>query len=163
MKNFYSTGDNLMFLAQQIVAPQHASGDTYTQLVGPGEGATTPINLVEDGDPCVVGRIVGVANMDAIFAADEIIISTRGVFSLAVKANYGAGIHYGETVYIDPVAATLSDNSAGIPFGCVVLANGGTAAGQDAIAVPVGSTSTVLVKLFGQTPDSNGYQGGIGS
>jgi len=35
------TGDNLQFAASQIVAPQHASGDTYTNLIGPGEGATT--------------------------------------------------------------------------------------------------------------------------
>ena len=61
MKNFYQTGDNLTFLASQIVAPQHTLGDTYTNLVGPGEGATTPVNLVEDSDPVVIGRIVGVA------------------------------------------------------------------------------------------------------
>jgi len=151
MKNFYTTGDNLTFLASQIVAPQHASGDEYTDLVGPGEGATTPINLVEDGDPCVIGRVVGVANTDAVFATDNIVVSTRGVYTLAVTANYGAGIHVGETVYIDPVTAVLSDNSAGIPFGCALQ------------SVVHGSTTTIQVKLFGQTPDSNGYQGGIGS
>jgi len=107
----------------------------------------------------VIGRIVGVSNMDAVFATDLVIISTRGVYTLPVKANYGAGIHYGETVYIDPVAATLSDNSAGIPFGVVV----GAASGQFAIAVPVTQTLTVQVRLFGATPDSNGYAGGIGS
>lgn len=151
MKTFYITGDNLQFLASQIVAPQHASGDTYTNLVGPGLGATLPVNLVEDGDPCVVGRIVGVSNMDAVFATDSIVISTRGVYMLAVKANYTAGIHVGETVYIDPVTAVISDNAAGIPFGCAV----------GAVAYP--ATTTIQVKLFGQTPDSNGYQGGIGS
>jgi hypothetical protein len=157
MKNFYSTGDNLSFLASEIVAPQHSTGDTYTNLVGPGEGATTPVNLVEDGDPCLIGRIVGVSNMDAVFATDLIVVSTRGVYSLPVKANYGAGIHVGETVYIDPVAATLSDNSAGVPFGVVVPPNGGTAGGVNAIAVPVGATNTVLVKLFGQTPGAVGF------
>jgi len=154
MKNFYETGDNLQFLASQIVAPQHASGDTYTNLVGPSEGATTPVNLVEDGDPCVIGRIVGVSNMDAVFATDLIVVSTRGVYALAVKANYGAGIHLGETVYIDPVAATLSDNSAGVPFGVVVPAAGYTGG---SIVVPVGSTVTVLVKLFSQTPGATGF------
>lgn len=145
MKNFYETGDNLSFLASQIVAPQHSTGDAYTNLVGPGEGATTPINLVEDSDPCVIGRIVGVANSDAIFATDTIVVSTRGVYTLAVTSYYGAGIHIGETVYIDPVAATLSDKNAGVPFG-VALA-----------WVPEGSTSTIQVKLFGQTPGATGF------
>lgn len=145
MKNFYATGDNLNFLASQIVAPQHSTGDTYTNLVGPGEGATTPINLVEDGDPCVVGRIVGVANNDAIFATDTIVVSTRGIYTLPVTANYGAGIHIGETVYIDPVAATLSDNSAGIPFGCALA------------FIAHGSLSTIQVKLFAQTPGAIGF------
>lgn len=157
MKNFYSTGDNLQFVASEIVHPSHASGDTYTNLVGPGEGASTPVNLVEDGDPCVIGRIVGVANMDAVFATDVIVVSTRGVYSLAVTANYGAGIHYGETVYIDPAAGTLSDNSAGVPFGVIVPPNGSTVGGVNSIAVPVGSTSTVYVKLFGQTPGAIGF------
>lgn len=145
MKNFYAVGDNLNFLASQIVAPQHAAGDTYTNLVGPGEGATTPVNLVEDGDPCVIGRIVGVANNDALFSTDTIVVSTKGVYSLPVTAFYGAGIHVGETVYIDPVAATLSDKNAGVPFG-VALA-----------PVNEGSTTTILVKLFAQTPGAFGF------
>jgi predicted RecA/RadA family phage recombinase len=151
MKNFFTTGDNLTFLASQIVAPQHASGDTYTNLVGPGEGATLPVNLVEDGDPVIVGRVGGVSNMDAVFATDSIVISTRGVYMLAVVAGSAHGIHVGETVYIDPVTAILSDNAAGIPFGCALQSVAG------------GATTTIQVKLFGQTPDSNGYQGGIGS
>jgi hypothetical protein len=145
MKNFYETGDNLQFLASQIVAPQHAAGDSYTNLVGPGVGATIPVNLVEDSDPCVIGRIVGVSNSDALFATDTIVVSTRGVYMLAVTANYGAGIHVGETVYIDPVAATLSDNSAGIPFGCALG------------FITHGATATIQVKLFGQTPGATGF------
>lgn len=151
MKNFYQTGDNLTFVASQIVAPQHASGDEYTDLVGPGEGATTPINLVEDSDPCVIGRIVGVANNDAIFATDSVVVSTRGVYTLPVKSNYGQGIHLGETLYIDPTTAIVSDSTTGIPFGCAL----GTVAS--------GATTSIQVKLFGQTPDSNGFAGGIGS
>jgi predicted RecA/RadA family phage recombinase len=153
LKNFIQTGDNLSFVASAIVAPAHSTGDTYTNLVGPGEGITTPINLVETGDPVVIGRICGVANNDALTVNDTIVVSTRGVYALAVKANYGAGIHDGETVYIDPVAATLSDNSAGIPFGCVVSSN--TPVGSEVI--PVGSTLTVNVKLFGQTPGATGF------
>ena len=55
MKNFVMTGDNLSFLASDIVAPQHVAGDIYTNLVGPGSGLVTPINLVESGDPCIIG------------------------------------------------------------------------------------------------------------
>jgi predicted RecA/RadA family phage recombinase len=155
MKNFYETGDNLQFVASQIVCPQHASGDTYTNLVGPGEGATTPINLVEDGDPCVIGRIVGVSNMDAVFSTDLIVVSTRGVYTLSVTSAFPRGIHVGETIYIDALLATLSDNqnstNGGIPFGVAIQ------------SVAAGATSTIQVKLFSQTPDSNGLQGGIGS
>lgn len=153
MKNFVMTGDNLSFLASDIVAPQHVAGDIYTNLVGPGSGLVTPINLVESGDPCIIGRICGVANNDALTVNDTIVVSTRGVYALPVKANYGAGIHNGETVYIDPVAATLSDNSAGVPFGVVVSTS--TAGGSEVI--PVGSTLTVNIKLFGQTPGAVGF------
>jgi predicted RecA/RadA family phage recombinase len=151
MKNFYTTGDNLTFLASQIVFPSHSLGDTYTNLVGPGVGVATPVNLVESGDPVVIGRIVGVSNMDAFLAADSIVISTRGVYLLSVTASSAHGIHVGETIYIDPVTAALSDNAAGIPFGCALQPVAG------------GATTTIQVKLFGQTPDSYGYQGGIGS
>ncbi len=150
MKNFVQTGDNLSFVASSLVFPSHASGDTYSTLVGAGEGLSLPINLVESGDPVVCGRICGVANNDAITPADSIVVSTRGVYALAVKANYGAGIHDGETVYINPTTAVLSDDSTGVPFGCVVSASGG-------IAVPVGATQTVNVKLFGQTPGATGF------
>jgi predicted RecA/RadA family phage recombinase len=150
MKNFVMTGDNLTFVASSLVFPSHAAGDTYTNLVGAGAGLTTPINLVESGDPVVVGRIVGVANNDALTSADSIVVSTRGVYALAVQALYGAGIHDGETVYINPTTAVLSDDSTGVPFGCVATPAGG-------IAVIHGSTTTVPVKLFGQTPGATGF------
>lgn len=150
MKNqVYVQGDNLTFLASQIVAPAHVTGDNYTNIVGPVVGATTPVNLVEVGDPCVVGRIVGVANNDALFLADSIVLSTRGVYSLSVVSNYAHGIHVGETLYIHPATAVVSDDASGIPFGCALSAVAGSA------------TATINVKLFGQTPDSNGLQGGL--
>lgn len=144
MKNFVLSGDNLPFLASQIVSPAHVAGDTYTNLVAPGFGIATPVNLVETGDPCVIERIVGVANHDALTAADTIIISTRGVYALAVKCTIQT-IRLGETIYIDPVTAVLSDNSAGVPFGCAL----GTVAN--------GLTVTINVKLFGQTPGAIGF------
>ncbi len=138
MKNFVQTGDNLPFLASQVIAPQHSLGDTYSTLVGAGVGATLPINLVETGDPVVIGRVVGVSNMDAILSTDTIVISTRGVYALAVKSIHN-GLTLGETVYIDPVTAVISDDSNGVPFGCAL----GTVASS--------ATTTINVKLFGQT------------
>jgi predicted RecA/RadA family phage recombinase len=145
MKNFYTTGDNLPFLASQIVAPQHASGDNYTNLVGPGVGATTPVNLVEDGDVCVIGRMVGISNSDAIFATDTIVVSFRGVYTVPVTALYGAGIHIGETVYANPTTAVLSDDSTGVPAGTALA------------FISHGSTSTIQVKLFGATDGATGF------
>jgi predicted RecA/RadA family phage recombinase len=144
VKNFTLTGDNLSFLASQVVAPQHASGDTYTNLVGPGVGATLPVNLVESGDPVVIERIVGVSNMDALFATDTIVISTRGVYALAVQCTVQT-IRLGETIYIHPTTAVLSDNSAGVPFG-VALG-----------VVQNGATTVINVKLFGQTAGAPGF------
>lgn len=143
MKNFVQTGDNLSFLASQLVAPSHASGDTYTNLVAPGFGLTPPINLVESGDPVVVGRIVGVANNDALQSSDTIVVSTRGVYALSVSSIHN-GISVGETVYIDPVSASLSDDFNDVPFGCALGAVSG------------GATTTINVKLFGQTFGATG-------
>jgi len=143
MKNFVLTGDNLSFLASQIVNPAHVTGDTYTNLVGTGEGLTVPINLVETGDPVVIGRIVGVANNDALQSTDTVVVSTRGVYNLAVKCIHHA-ITVGETVYIDPVTAVVSDDSTAVPFGCALAAVAG------------GATTTINVKLFGQTPGAAG-------
>lgn len=144
MKNFVQTGDNLAFLASQIVFPSHSSGDTYTNLVGPAEGIATPINLVESGDPVVIERICGVANNDALQSTDTVIVSTRGVYNLAVKCNTQT-IRVGETVYINASTAVLSDDSTGVPYGVAlgVVANG--------------VTTTIPVKLFGQTPGAIGF------
>lgn len=143
MKNFVMTGDNLSFLASQIVNPSHSSGDTYTNLIGVGEGVSTPINLVESGDPVVIGRVVGVANNDAINSTDTVVVSTRGVYAIAVQSIHN-GVSIGETVYIDPVTAVVSDDFNDVPFGCALA----TVAG--------GATTTINVKLFGQTPGASG-------
>jgi predicted RecA/RadA family phage recombinase len=143
MKNFIMNGDNLPFLASQIVNPSHSSGDTYTNLVGVAEGISTPINLVESGDPVVIGRIVGVANTDALASTDTVVVSTRGVYAVAVKSIHN-GVAVGETVYIDPATAVVSDDSSGVPFGCAVG------------AVASGATTTINVKLFQQTPGATG-------
>jgi len=143
MKNFVQPGDTLSFLASQIVAPAHSTGDTLTNLLGPQIGVTTPVNLVETGDPVVVGRICGVANQDAFKTTDSIAISTRGVYNLSVISTHHALV-IGETVYINATTAVVSDDYTQVPFGCVLA------------AVAQGATATVAVKLFGQTPgDAN--------
>jgi predicted RecA/RadA family phage recombinase len=144
VKNFVQPGDNLSFLASQMVAPAHTLGDTYTNLVAPSLGISTPVNLVESGDPVVIERIVGVANNDALASTDTIVVSTRGVYALAVHCSTQT-IRLGETVYIHPTTAVLSDDSTGVPFGVAL----GTVAN--------GVTSTINVKLFGQTPGAAGF------
>jgi predicted RecA/RadA family phage recombinase len=143
MINFVQTGDNLSFLASQVTAPSHSLGDNYTNLVGPAVGVTTPVNLVESGDPVVVGRIVGIANNDVLKSTDTVVVSTRGVYAVSVSCIHHP-ITVGETVYINPTTAAVSDDSNQVPFGIAL----GTVASN--------ATSTINVKLFGQTPGSTG-------
>lgn len=125
MKNFVQTGDNLAFLASELVHPAHAAGDTYTNLVGPASGITTPITLVESGDPVVCGQIVGVANQDALQSTDSIVISTRGVYNLSVHGANGSGnvaVAKGDQLYIDGTTAVISKVATGVPFGKALAA-----------------------------------------
>lgn len=138
MKNFVQTGDNLSFLASQLTGPTHGSPDTYQTLVAAGEGVSA-VATIQAGDPVLVGRLCGVANTDAIQNTDTVVVSTRGVYTFPVKSQYHTGITVGETVYIDPSTAVLSDNDAGVPFGIAL----GT--------VALGATTVIAVKLFGQT------------
>lgn len=139
MKNFVQTGDNIAFAASQLVHPAHAAGDQYTNLVAPGFGIATPVNLVESGDPVVIGKMVGVANNDALRSTDMVVVSTRGVYNLPVTGNNGvnAAINPGDRVYIDPAAATLNSNAANVPFGIAL----------DAVAS--GATTVIRVKVQG--------------
>lgn len=143
MKNFVEIGDNLQITESLLTHPDHSSGDTYTNLVAPGMGISTPVDLVESGDPVVCGRLVGVANNDALTSADTIVVSTRGVYNLAVECQHHS-ITVGETVYINPSTGVLSDDITQVPFGLAL----GT--------VPSGTTATIPVKLFGATPGAIG-------
>jgi len=155
MKNFVQRGDNLTFLASQLVHPAHAAGDTYTNIVGPVQGLATPINQVESGDPVVCGSIVGVANQDALTANDSIVVSRVGVYNLAVigKSTNGANlaIAVGDKVFIDGASAALNADTTKIPFG---IALG---------AVNAGATTTIPVLLQGSDyPQSaQGVLGGV--
>lgn len=145
MKNLVQEFANkLSFLASQIVAPQHVAGDTFTNIAGPQQGVATPVNLVEAGDPVVIGRIVGVAASDALLSTQKISVYIHGVYNLTVKSIHN-GLSAGETVYIDPTTAVLSDDQTGVPYGCA----------QD--VVPINSTGTLIrVVLFGLTPGAIG-------
>ena len=144
MKNFVEPGDNLQITESLLTHPAHSSGDDYTNLVGPGLGISTPIDLVEAGDPVVAGRLVGVANNDALKNTDTVVVSTRGVYALSVKSIHN-GIGVGETVYIDPSTAVLSDDYTGVPFGLALA------------TVASGATTTINVKLFASgTPGATG-------
>jgi len=143
MKNFVQTGDNLAFLASELTGPTHSHPDTYQTEVAAGEGVSA-VATIEAGDPVVVGRLCGVANTDAIQTTDTVIVSTRGVYNLAVVSQQHTGITKGETVYIDPTTAILSDTDTGVPFGIAL----GT--------VALGNTTTIPVKLLQGTAGAAG-------
>lgn len=122
MKNFDSIGDNITLAITAVVAPNSPP---------------------KSGDPCVAGRLVGVANFDGV-SGGNIVISTRGVVKISVSTVHN-GISVGETVYIDPSTAVVSDDSADVPYGLAL----------EAISVGTG-TATIKVKLFGATPGAAG-------
>jgi predicted RecA/RadA family phage recombinase len=128
MKNFVQKGDNVTVVESVLVHPTHSDG------------------LVDGGDQIVCHRLVGVANFDALASTDNIVISTRGVFSLPVTS-IGNGLSIGETVFIDPSTAALSEDSNDTPFGIALD------------TVTALATKTIPIRLFGATP----WTGGAGS
>jgi hypothetical protein len=129
------------------VFPTHVAGDTYTNLVAPGQGIATPVNLPESGDPVLCGSIVGVVNNDALTAADLVVISTRGVYGLAVQGKTTSGANLavaaGDKVFIDPATAVLTADSTKVPFG------------EALGAVNAGATTVIPVKLYPSTSPQN--------
>jgi len=125
MKNSIQTGEVLTFAESVYVHPSHSDG------------------LVNGGDPVVVGRLVGVAYEDASATTDSINMQTQGVFDLSVSSIHN-GLSVGETVYIDPSTAVLSDDLNDVPFGVALEAVAG------------GATDTINVLLFGATPGTAG-------
>jgi predicted RecA/RadA family phage recombinase len=113
---------------------------TESDLVHPSRAS----GLVNSGDPVVVGRVVGVASSTALATTDLIAIDTEGVHDLTVSSIHN-GISVGETVYIDPVSAVVSDDFTDVPFGVCYYGN----------FVGAGS-GTVSVRLFGATPGATG-------
>lgn len=121
-------------------------GNRVTILASSVVGPNSPI---KSGDPCVIGRLTGVAQADATPGAvgpyndSNVVIETRGVFQLTVISTHHA-ITIGSTVYIDPSTGVVSDDLTDVPFG-VVLAQ-----------VNQYATTKVAVKLFGATPGAVG-------
>lgn len=122
-KNFVQPGRVLTFLDSELVKPS---------------------TRVASGDPVVCGRIAGVAQTTTTLSTDSVAVAVEGVYNVTCSTIHN-GISKGETVYIDPVTAVVSDDSADVPFGCALgtIANGGSAA-------------SIPVKLFGCTPGAAG-------
>lgn len=122
MKTFDSIGDNVTLAITAVVAPNSPP---------------------KSGDPCVAGRLVGIANFDGV-SGGNIVLSTRGIFKVSCTTVHN-GLSVGETVYIDPSTGVVSDDSADVPFGLAL----------EAVSVGTG-TATIKVKLFGATPGASG-------
>lgn len=125
MQNFIQKGDKLTFTESDLTHPSHSD------------------NLVNSGDPIVVGRIVGVCNADAAATTSKVAISVKGVYDLQV-VSAGNGLSIGESVFIDPATAILSEDPADVPFGVALE------------AVAAGQTDTINIRLFGATPWTGG-------
>lgn len=119
MSNFVSIGDNITFTEFELTHPAHGDG------------------LVDADDPCLCGRIIGVANADAESIGDPVVVSTRGIFDLEVTTTFH--VRKGATIFIDPVTAVLSDDVSDTPFGLALQ------------AVAAGVTVTIPIKLLGAT------------
>lgn len=127
MKNFDSFGDNITLAVSSLTAfPSHSG------------------NLPLSGDAVVCGRLAGVVNQDGV-SGGNVVVSTRGVYNLPVAPIHN-GLSIGETVYISPTTAVLSDDSTGVPFGVALDAAPGNAA------------ATIRIRLFGATPGAFGAQ-----
>jgi len=142
MKNFIQNGSRLTFAASAVV-----TANNYANPQSGGLAADGP----QSGEAAVIGRIVGVVVSNSINGAagpyndSNTVIETVGVFNLALKSIYHP-ITPGETVYIHPTTGVVSDDYTGdaVPFGCALD------------AVTQYTTSTVRIKVFGQTPGSIG-------
>lgn len=122
-KNFVQPGRVLTFLESELVKPS---------------------TRIASGDPVLCGRIAGVAQTTTTATTDSVAVAVEGVFNVTCSTVHN-GISKGETVYIDPSTAAVSDDNADVPFGVALgtIANGGSAA-------------SIPVRLFGATPGASG-------
>lgn len=123
--NYVQHGNTLTFVESAIVHPSHSDG------------------FVDSGDVCVIGRFAGVARIGAAASTDTISVALTGVWLVPVVGS-GNGVSVGETVFVDPSAATLSPDLTDVPFGTAME------------TVSAGATTTIKVRLFGATPGALG-------
>lgn len=128
MQTYIQPGKNISITESLLVHPSHTDG------------------LVNSGDPVLVGRLVGVAATDAAATTDKIAIETEGVHKLSVSSIHN-GVNFGETVFIDPSTAVLSDDFTDVPYAICV----------DETGITGGATGSILVRLFGGTPGAVGF------
>jgi predicted RecA/RadA family phage recombinase len=123
MKTFFQDGNNVDVLESLLVHPAHGDG------------------LVDSGDQCAVGTLVGVAAVSAGAATDNIAVKTNGVHKLpvtAINAGGNSAVAIGDKIYLDlAAAAALNKKIANQPFGIALD------------AVVAGATTTIRVKVTG--------------
>ena len=121
MKNQVQDGRVLTFLESQLVFPTHSD------------------SRIDGGDPCLVGKLVGVAMNDTLAATDSVDVVTYGVFNLAVLAKHAGAVNdavaVGDHLYIDAASAVISKDATAVPFGKALG------------AVNAGATATIPVML----------------
>jgi len=116
-------GRHLTFVESALTHPEHTDG------------------FVDQGDPVLVGNLVGVAFTSASAATDDIAIDTEGIWALDVVAEDADGnsaIVQGDEIYINKTTAVLSK-----------IATPGTHQffGHALTALTSGSTDLVAVKV----------------
>lgn len=98
----YYRGDDLTVLASQCVSAN-----------------TIAAGQPKSGEAVMVGDLAGVATTSPALATESFAVRTKGVFSLSVTGNNGAGaaVTVGAKVYFDTATGLLSINAAKVFFG----------------------------------------------
>lgn len=114
MKNFKQPGNIIDVVESALVHPTHTDG------------------LVNSGDPCVVGQLPGVAEIDAGASTDTIPVLVKGVVNVSVTGTDNVGnsaVAFGDKLYIDGATAAITKNNTKVPFGIALgaVTSGGTA------------------------------------
>lgn len=103
-----------------------------------GDTITAAVAGKLSGDPVVVGQIPGVALTDTD-ADGKVVVDTRGVFDLSVKAVDGVGnsaVAVGDAIYyVETDTPKLSKKNTGVLFGWALK------------AIAAGATDTIQVLL----------------
>lgn len=119
MVNYVENGQDMNWPESALVHPARAS------------------NMVNGGDPVVIGDLVGMATTTATNSTDLIAIRHVGVGNFPVVAKVGAtntAVTPGSKIYIDGATAVLSLDTSKVFFGWAIQAiNGGVTANIDVL------------------------------